>query len=451
MNPKLVEVRQKLNTARQLRIKIFEEAGDGLVFDNVKCLGEIENGKHHEVVSAKLKDLKTEIEGLEAKETELADIEQSKADSARDAKRNGTGEPAIPLLPGDRKTEDDPVAQLKGTDIGAYVRIFAKAKGHHGTMVDIAKEWDYKAVHKALSASTVSGGGALIQGQVSNEVIELLRASSIVRLFSPRTVSMDSGTLTIPRQTVGATAGWIGENENLPYSEPQTGDLILTAKKLAGLVAVSNDLLRRASTSADQFVRDDLVKVLSLTSDLAFIRATGSAAQPKGIRYWASASTLIPMSGSDDLAGITATLGLMLQSILDNNVAGARLGWMMEPRTWRRLITIRDSNGNYAFKPEMDGGRLYGHPFRVTSQIPRNLGGGGNETELYLVDFDEVILGETTGVMLDASGEAAYWDGSAVQAAFSRDQTVIRAIQEVDLALRHDVSAVIGTGITWGA
>ena len=75
--------------------------------------------------------------------------------------------------------------------------------------------------------------------------------------------------------------------------------------------------------------------------------------------------------------------------------------------------------------------------------------GNDNESEIYLVDFSQVLIGESQGLLVDSSQEAAYHDGSSVQAAFSLDQTVVRAIAEHDLGMRHDKGVTMLTGVTW--
>jgi hypothetical protein len=52
--------------------------------------------------------------------------------------------------------------------------------------------------------------------------------------------------------------------------------------------------------------------------------------------------------------------------------------------------------------------------------------------------------------MVDASQEAAYNDGSSVQAAFSQDQTVIRVLAEHDFALRYDKAFTLISSTLWG-
>lgn len=337
----------------------------------------------------------------------------------------------------------------KGTRAARVMRALAAGRGDPQRAASFArKAWDDDGeVLKALSAGESTGGGFLLSEEISAEVVELLKPASVVRSLNPVVVPMASGTLSIPKHTAGSSGGWIGENENVPATQPTFGQVRLTARKYAALVPVSNDLLRRASTSADTMVRDDLVADIASATDLAFIRGDGTAGQPKGLKDWAGAT--LTANATVNLTNVTDDLGSMLQTLMDNNVRMLRLGWIMEPRTWRYLAMVRDANGNFAFKPEMDRGTLFGFPFRVTTQIPRNLG-AGSETELYLADFADVVIGEATQVLIDASGDTAYHDGSQVVSAFSLDQTVVRAIVEVDLAVRHAESVVVLSGVTWG-
>ena len=91
----------------------------------------------------------------------------------------------------------------------------------------------------------------------------------------------------------------------------------------------------------------------------------------------------------------------------------------------------------------------------VTSTIAEVMSGdddtGGTSSEIYFGCFAHAVIGESLGMLVDASTEAAYYDGSQVQAAFSRDQTVIRVMTEHDFALRHDKAFVRLKSVGWGA
>jgi hypothetical protein len=56
------------------------------------------------------------------------------------------------------------------------------------------------------------------------------------------------------------------------------------------------------------------------------------------------------------------------------------------------------------------------------------------------------------GIEVAMSTEAAYKDSSGVmQAAFSRDETLMRMIMQHDIGARHLPAIAVMTGLTWGA
>lgn len=340
----------------------------------------------------------------------------------------------------------------KGLTAGRIIRAICFAvKGGPSAAIDFArKEWPGdEAVVKALSSSDPSAGGFLLREEVSAELIELLRPMSAVLGLNPRIVPLDGGQLSMPKITTGSSGGWIGENANAPKTEPVFGAAVLIAKKYASLVPVSNDLIRRGGAATEEMIRDDLTGDIGSATDLAFIRGDGTSAEPRGLRYLALAANITAANGTVNLANVTIDLGEMLQGLMDNNVKMIRPGWIFNPRQWRYLYTVQTTTGAFAFKEEMDRGTLFSFPFRITSQIPNNLG-GGTESEVYLADFADVVVGQSTQILIDASSEAAYHDGSNVVAAFSLDQLVIRAIIETDIQVRHSASVAVKTTVKWG-
>ena len=351
----------------------------------------------------------------------------------------------------------------KGAAFGRVVRAMAAAKmnkmGAEGT-VEVLRGWGdtdladalADARSKALAAGDATAGGFLVPTQFSNEVIELLRSQSVVRRLGARTVQMPTGTLKYPKIAQGASAAYIGENVNIGKSEETFGQLTLTFKKLAVLTPISNDLLRYSSPSADAIVRDDLVSSMATKEDSTFIRGAGTDATPKGLLNWCVADQKIAASAAS-LANITDNLGQLVVKLKNADIPMITPGWIMAPRTEQSLATIQNANGVFAFRDEVIAGTLWGWPIGTTTNVPITLDttGAGNddESEIYLVDFSQVLIGESQSLLVDSSQEAAYHDGSNVQAAFSLDQTVVRAIAEHDLGMRHDKAVAMLTGVTW--
>jgi HK97 family phage major capsid protein len=385
-------------------------------------------------------------------EAEIADIDGKigrieKAVKAVAALEKPAAKPAAPSVPAAPKAE-------KGLRFGAAMRALAASGGSREGAVAVAESWGHSGLFAQQSGLNGPAGGFLIPEDVSGEIIELLRPASVVMAFGPRIVPMDNGNLTMNRINVGTTASYIGELQDVPATGVQFGQIKLSSKKLAALVPISNDLLQSASTQADAIVRDDLVMSLATRMDLAFIRGSGTQFSPLGMRNQLTGtafatSNVLSANVTVNLQNVTNDLGRLELALMNANVPMTRAGWIMAPRTAMYLRNLRDGNGNKAF-PEMDAGTLRGYPFRVTTNVPVNLGGGGTESEIYLADFAHVLVGEQNGIELAISTEAAYRDASNnLQASFSRDETVVRAIAKHDFGLRHLPCVAILTGVTW--
>jgi len=355
--------------------------------------------------------------------------------------------------------------QDKGLRAARIVRALAASKGDPEKAAFYAKKnFDDSAVVKALETGTGTAGGFIVPEEYSTEIIELLRPQSVVRRMGAVTLPMRTGTLNIPKLAGGGQAQYIGENADVPKTEPSFGTVQLTFKKLAALVPISNDLLRYSNPAADMIVRDDLVMAIAEREDKAFIRGervTSGNPQltPVGLRYWAPSTHVIEANQTVTAENVAKDLGKLVLALKEANVRFIRPGWLMSPRTEMYLLTARDTSGVYAFRDEMVTGKLFGYPYAVTTNIPEDLTltepAVTNATEVYLVDFADAIIGESTQLIIDASTEASYMDvvddTPVMYSAFSMDQTLIRVIAEHDFVMRHPESVAVLTAVKWSA
>jgi HK97 family phage major capsid protein len=229
-------------------------------------------------------------------------------------------------------------------------------------------------------------------------------------------------------------------------------------KKLAGLTILSNDLLRYAGPEADQFVLDDLTLVMSLAEDLAFIRGDGTEYSPKGIRNLVATANVFPQTGTT-LTAIDADFAKALRLLEEANVIanGADdIHWAMVPRTWFALWNASPATdaGARPYREELRmsvpgaNGRVLGYPVHKTNQIPKNLGGGSNESETYCLHAPSLWIADTLNLQVDVFPGGAYEDGGVVVSGISRDETVIRVMRETDFNMRHQEAATVVTGVT---
>jgi HK97 family phage major capsid protein len=352
-----------------------------------------------------------------------------------------------------------PASALKTPEPGQraaqMVLAVAAAKRMGVSPVEVcAKRFGEGAVStRALQASIGSTGGYLIPIELSSELIELLRPRSVVRSAMPagRVISLPRGNLTIGRQNTGATVGYIGEGQSTAFTQQSIGEITLQAKKAKAIVPISNDLIRFAQSSADMIVRDDLVRQLAVLEDQNFLRSAGSQWAPKGLKYLAGNTTHATVSSYSVTTAISDLTG-MVNQLQGAYVPMTRPTWFWSHKTMNYLYDARDSVGGFLFRAEMDRGSFRGFPFFWTQNIPNNLGGSTNQSEIYLADMDEVIIGDVPGFMIDASQEASYSsDGSSLtNSAFDRDETVVRIIAEHDMNVKHTAAITVLDQVPYG-
>ena len=359
----------------------------------------------------------------------------------------------------------------KGEALGAIVRALHKARhDYDGAMAFLKRDGyddlaelmaaEQKALGdrgmKAMTAGDPDTGGVLIPQVVSQEIIDILRARIVVRRFNPVTLPMPNGNYRLPKKTQASSGFYVGESTSPTTSKVKHGSVLLSFKKLVTVVPASNDLFRFSSPGADQLIRNDIVDSMAVREDQAFLRDAGTDSTPKGLRFWAKDENVFAatggVGGDANLGAITDTLSKLILKLLENNVPMVNPGWIMSPRTFMDLSTVRTTNGPYAFRDEMLRGMLWSWPFAYSTTVPNTLTEGANSdtSELYLVDFADVVVGDSERLMIDASGEAAYEEGGTVKAAFTRDETVIRAISEHDLVVRRPESVAVARGVRWG-
>ena len=293
---------------------------------------------------------------------------------------------------------------------------------------------------KAMTATMPSDGGILIPEVYVNEVIPLLRAKSVVQMLGARTIPMENGNLTIPRQTEASTAGYVGELRSPKKSNPRYGALKLSAKKLVGIVEISNDLLRSASLDADALVRDDAITTMALAQDRAALMGKGTEFEPRGVLENADVQK-IAVNGV-----VTKTLvGEILAKLVAANVDIQKLGWAFNGQVWGALYNFTDAQDRFIFREALDKGQLNGHTVGVSNQLPAD---GSNKTSsIILGDWSQLLIGEQTSMQVDVFDQAALVDNGDVLSAMSRDTTFLRLLSIHDIGLRQPSAFVVATGV----
>lgn len=345
------------------------------------------------------------------------------------------------------------VARMSGGQVGDVLQGWgyaSEAKAMERTVAEISQK-------RALGMGAFADGGALVPVEYSNDMIKLLRNKTAVRKMGARAIQIGAA-LNLPEQTQAATAQWVGEGQAIVPSQQRVGGQMLSPKKLAAIVPISNDLIRNASIGAEEFVRDDMVQVMGLKEDLTFLFGVGGEFSPRGLTSLTATANQYAATASapkaPTLAEVKTELANAKAKLMGANIPMTRLGWILSPRTWQYLYAITDGNGNSVYSAQLDAGMLAGAPYIVTNQIPENLGGSADESRIFFGDFDQLVIAESSVLPLtvEVFPNATYDStGSGnIVSGISNDQSVIRGLQAEDFGMRYRAAFVV-VAVRWGA
>ncbi len=321
-----------------------------------------------------------------------------------------------------KHTESSFPDEFKGLSLGKILRGY------------VTGQWDDAALEqKAMASTPLSSGGIMIPTPLAGTVIDLARNQTRLIQAGAITVPMSTATLRYARLDQDVLPSWTNEAANIPLSAAAFDSVLFTAHKLAALVAIDNELLEDAQNS-DAVIENSIAKGIALALDYAGLYGTGVAPQPQGLHG------IVPTVAA---AG-APTFDLMLQAIAD--VTGANFmpnAAIYNSRTMNSLAKLKDSQGRY-LEPPTEYAALTKY---MTNQIPSNLGTGTNESQAFVGQWDQLALGLRASLQIEVSREAGYFDGTAQQSAFSKDQTLIRAILRADWQPLHTSAFAEVTGI----
>ena len=384
----------------------------------------------------------SEFKSLQVKVTRAESVERAKAATATSEIDTPPAAPVAAATPKDPEHE--------GIEVGFMAHALINARGDRDRAAARLEQEGHSAISAALSGATESAGGVTLPRPQAQQVIGLLRPRVTVRASGARIHDMPAGELRNARQATPASAAYGAENAAIVESEPTFDKVEEKFRKLTSLVPIGNSLLRHSSASIAILVRDSIILEMGLKNDLAFLRFDGTGNLPKGLRQWALADHWQAAVAGNDPAVVEAAIRRIKSKVEDANVAMAAPGWIMRASAKNFLASLRWPNGFKVFPSIDDSGTLHGYPIRTTSQIPDNLGAGGDETEIYFADFAEIMIGDAMQISFGSSTEAAFVNqvGDTVSA-FQNDLTLMRAIAEHDMAPMHDEAIAGLNGVGW--
>lgn len=241
---------------------------------------------------------------------------------------------------------------------------------------------------RALDTTAGSGSIPTIQ---SGMMIDLLRNRVLLARLGATMLNGMVGDFEIPKQTAAGTAQWVAEAGAAAASNQTIGQVAFSPKTLSAHTDVTRKFVKQTSIDAEQFVRNDLTRVLAIELDRAGFNGSGTGAEPEGILQNAGITTvdLGANGGAPTWAKVVEMETVVAQQNADINT----LAYVTNAQGRGKLKVTEKATGTAKFLWD-DGNLLNGYQAHATQQIPANLadGTGTNLSAMVFGDFSTVFI-----------------------------------------------------------
>lgn len=287
-------------------------------------------------------------------------------------------------------------------------------------------KWDGAEKEQQVVAANRDGsGGVLIPTPLSNELVNMVRAQSVLMTAGARTVPMTSSTLVFAKQTGDIKPHWKKEGAPINETDADFEPVKFEAKTLVGMSDITIELLEDA-LNIDQVVTQSIVNALALELDRVGLLGAGTDIEPQGIYNREGIQKQAVGKALENYKEFSKAV----TSILSAN--GTPNGVIYSPRTYGELDALTDASGQPLNAPKSYENLTHK---LTTTQVPNDLGTKNDGSFAVVGDFTKLWYGVRTGVTIEVTRVAGD--------AFSNLKYKIRAYLRADVQTIHEPHFII--------
>jgi HK97 family phage major capsid protein/HK97 family phage prohead protease len=279
-----------------------------------------------------------------------------------------------------------------------------------------------------LMVSSETKGAALAPVDFAKEIIDGLADVAVMRQIARILPPISGKAVAYPRRTGGAGAAMVLEGEPIAPYDLTFDQVIITPKKAAALVEVSNELLQDAGVDIAGYLAQHFIDEIGELLEDQYWNGDGVDANLLGTLTAADAAEQ-PLIERVETA---ETTGVDVEDILTL--------WAELPSKYRRnavfvcnsameaeLRKMKDGNGQYLMVPDLTtglGNTLLGRPLYLAEGFPGDLTAG--DDVLMVGDFMRAVyIGDKIGIDIQRNESAGFY----------KDVVAFRAIFRTDIQL----------------
>jgi HK97 family phage major capsid protein/HK97 family phage prohead protease len=315
----------------------------------------------------------------------------------------------------------------KGIAFARYAKCKALGAMNFRDPADIAMKLypQHEDLHMVLktdipagNTQTVAWAGALVgsEGKVFADFVEFLRPMTIIGQFgnggipSFRRVPFRTPLIA---NTTGLTGYWVGEGQAKPLSKGVFSRTTLLPYKVAALTALTMEVLRDSSPSAETIIRDELARAVAAKLDTDFLdpqKGLEANVSPASI---SNGLTPIQSVGRDADSVRADIVSVISAYIAANNPASSAV-WVMSAVSALQLSLMTNALGQSEFPeisarggPGFAGGTLRGFPIITSEYLGYTTDSPTEGRDVFLVNANDIYFGDDGGVDVRMSTEAS--------------------------------------------
>lgn len=304
----------------------------------------------------------------------------------------------------------------KGTAFTRYVMALTRSKGNPYEAAEYAKRWEDSTPHVSRVLKAASTAGSTTDADWASKLVEYdTLTSEFVELLRPLTILGRFGANGVPAlrrvpfnvrmatQSSGGTYKWVGEGGAKPVGELGIGEITLKWAKAAGIIVVTDELMRLSNPSVEAVVRDDMLRGMAQFSDGQFIDPSIAEVSDVSPASVLNGVTPVTPTGTDADA-FRLDAGTLLNKFFTASLTPTTGVWIMSNRQAMRLSLMRNALGQKEF-PDITplGGILEGFPVIASEAVPDGSDGG----IIAFVNANDIYFSDDGPVTIDASREAS--------------------------------------------
>ena len=251
------------------------------------------------------------------------------------------------------------------------------------------------AERRALAQGSDATGGFNVPAITSNQLIDALRANLVVNAAGARVIPLSTDSTTIAKIASDPVAAFRAEAAAINESDPTFSAITFTARSLAVMVKASRELLDD-SLNINEAMQGVLSKALAAKVDQVALEGSGVAPEPTGLRLQSGIGhTAFNAALTNYAPFVTARTGVLSAN------GGPITAMIVHPRDEGTLAGLLDSTNQPLNPPPA----IAGIPMLTTSAIQTDAGSSNNESNAYVGNFSNLLIGLRNDVRVEVLRE----------------------------------------------